>query len=209
MADSLDYCIRLASPNVGYPLPTHGVAQWRWRRAAVAVRLPDVPKDHIVTASFSSLSAPASCAFRLEAGGKRFETAHFGHRTRRRERVGAGGVAVPVDYFHVERDLAAPTLSLLCRAPRPKDYLLVVSVRPQEVQPPDAGPGDVAPLDAPSLSQMTLPEDHPPERLFADGDGNGAEHRRERLRAVRRHCPASRHGPVRAHGRRTSGRRRA
>ena len=159
MADSLDYCVRLASPNVRYPLPTHGVAQWRWRKAAVAVRLPDVPKDHIVTASFSSLSAPASCAFRLEAGGKHFETAYFGHRTRRRERVRAGGVAVPVDYFHVERDLTAPTLSLLCRAPRPKDYLLVVSVRPREVQPPEAAPADVAPLDAPPLSQMTLPED--------------------------------------------------
>ena len=158
MADSLDYCIRLASPNIRYPLPIHGAAQWRWRNAAVAVRLPDVPKDHIVTASFSSLSAPAPFAFRLEAGGKRFETAYFGRRTRRRERVGAGGVAVPVDYFHTERDLTAPALSLLCRGPRPKDYLLVVSVRPREVQPPGTAPADVRPIVAPSLSQMTLPE---------------------------------------------------
>ena len=158
MTDSLQHCIRLASPNVRYPLPVHGAAQWSRRKAAVVVNLPDVPKNHIVTASFSSLSSPAPFAFRLEAGGARFETARFGRRTRRRERVGAEGVAVPVDYFHIERDLAAPTLSLLCRGPSPEDYLLVISIRPREVQPPQDAPADLNPHAAPALSQMTLPE---------------------------------------------------
>ena len=163
MADSLTHCVRFASANLPYPLSIDGPAEWGRGRVPVRVPLPDVPADHIVTASFSSISA-APFSFRLETGRERYESARFGARARRRERGNGGSVVVPVDYFEVRRDLRAPTLSLVCGAPRPADYLLVVAVRPREIAPPQRTPADIAPKAAPRLSQMTLPD---PVRLQA------------------------------------------
>lgn len=157
MANPLTHCVRFASANVEYPLPVAGPADWRHGDASLRVPLPDVPADHIVTASFSSATTAAPFSFLLEADGERYESARFGARTRRRERGSDSGVAVPVDYFDTRRELRAPTLSLLCRTRRPADYLLVVSVRPREVAPPQRPPDDLAPKLAPRLSQLTLP----------------------------------------------------
>ena len=157
MADSLTHCVRFASANVEYPLPVAGPADWRHGRAPLRIELPDIPANHIVTASFSSTTTAAPFSFLLETSGERYESARFGARTRRRERGSDSGVAVPVDYFDTRRELRSPTLRLLCRTRRPADYLLVVSVRPREIAPLQRRPDDLAPKFAPCLSQLTLP----------------------------------------------------
>ena len=122
----------------------------------VAVELPDVPADHVIAASFSSTSVSAPFSFRLDCGSARFETARFGKATRRRERCRGEGAVIPVDYFLTQQDLARPVLRLHCRARRPGDYLVAVSVRPRVVEPPPSAPGTVAPVPATRLSQTTL-----------------------------------------------------
>ncbi len=158
LTDGLYYSVRLAGAGVRYPLPVDGAACWH-RGASARIELPDVPADHVIAASFASPSTAAPFAFRLQAGAARFETARFGRRTRRRERVRGAGAAVPVDYFVTDRDLSRPILSLLCRAPRPADYLLCVSVRPRLIEPPPGVPQDVATDAVPCLSQTTLAAD--------------------------------------------------
>lgn len=157
MPDALTHCVRFASANVRYPLPVAGPADWSRGRAPLRVELPDIPANHIVTASFSSTTTAAPFSFRLDVGSERYESARFGARTRRRERGAGRGVAVPVDYFDTQRALRAPTLSLLCRTRHPSDYLLVVSVRPREIAPPSHAPDDLRPKPASRLSQLTLP----------------------------------------------------
>ena len=162
LTDRLVYSLRLASPEVDYPLPLHGQAEWRG--GAARVELPDVPADHLITASFASASTAAAFSFRLDVGKSRFETARFGKRTRRRERHRGGVAIVPVDYFETNAALAKPVLTLRRRAPAPRDYLLVVSIRPREVAVPEALPADSALVSAPCLSQLSLPA---PIRLLA------------------------------------------
>ena len=159
MTDQLIYSLRLASPDVDYPLTVYGEADWQGGAAPVRIELPDVPGHHLITASFASTSTPASFSFRLDAGRARFETARFGQRTRRRERSRGAGVAVPVDYFETHVDLARPILSLRCKAPAPSHYLLAVSIRPIELTPPSDVPADRAAIAAPCLSQLSLAQD--------------------------------------------------
>ena len=159
MTDQLIYSLRLASPDVDYPLTVRGAAEWLGGAAAVRIDLPDVPAHHIITASFASASTAAPFSFRLDAGRARFETARFGARTRRRERSRGRGAIVPVDYFETQADLARPVLSLRCKAPAPRDYLLAVSIRPKEIAPPDKAPADNAAIGAPCLSQLSLAQD--------------------------------------------------
>ena len=159
MTDQLIYSLRLASPEVDYPLPVHRDAEWRGGAAPVRVELPDVPANHLITASFASVSTAAPFSFRLDAGRARFETARFGHSTRRCERGRGAGAIVPVDYFETCADLAAPILSLRCKAPLPRDYLLAVSIRPKEIALPGKPPIESAVTAAPCLSQLSLAED--------------------------------------------------
>ena len=154
MTDRLVYSLRLASPEVDYPLPLHGEADWR--RGGVRMELPDVPADHLITASFASVSTAVAFSFRLDVGRARFETARFGKGTRRRERHRGGGTIVPVDYFETTAELSKPVLTLRCRAPVPRDYLLVISIRPREVAAP-ALPAARTAVAAPCLSQLSLP----------------------------------------------------
>ena len=155
MTDRLVYSLRLASPGTDYPLPLDGEAEWR--RDAARVELPDVPAEHLITASFASVSTAAAFSFRLDVGRDRFETARFGKNTRRRERHRGDGAIVPVDYFETNAALARPVLTLRCGTPAPRDYLLVVSVRPREVATPEALPAASALVRAPCLSQLSLP----------------------------------------------------
>ena len=157
MTDQLIHSLRLASPGVNYPLPLHGEAEWRGGTTPVRIELPDVPANHLITASFASVSTAAAFSFRLDAGRARFETASFGQSTRRRERSRGGTAAtVPVDYFETSSDLAAPTLSLCCKAPPPRDYLLTVSIRPKKMAPPGKPLVDSPVIAAPCLSQLSL-----------------------------------------------------
>ena len=154
--------LRLASPDVRYPLPIHGVAEWRRGVATVAVPLPPAPAGHMIAASFASTDSEAAFSFRLRAGGgwrwlHRFETAQFGRDTRHRERQRGRGVAVPVDYFETTSDLPAPVLTLACSAPPPRDYLLVVSIRPKEVDVPAETQALMPEVPASALSQRALP----------------------------------------------------
>lgn len=153
--------LRLASPDARYPLPVHGEAEWRRGAATAAVPLPLVPAGHVIAASFASTDAAAPFSFRLRVGRRRwlhrFETARFGHGTRQRERRWGRGVVVPVDYFETIADLPAPVLTLACDAPPPQDYLLVVSVRPKEIDVPAEAPGPVPEVAASALSQRALP----------------------------------------------------
>ena len=154
--------LRLASPDVRYPLPVHGEAEWRRGVATASVPLPPVPASHVIAASFASTDAEAPFFFRLRAGGKwrwlhRFETARFGRQTRQRERRRGAGVAVPVDYFETTADLRAPVLTLACEAPPPRDYLLVVSIRPRAIDVPAEVPMPMPEVAASALSQRALP----------------------------------------------------
>lgn len=154
--------LRLASPDVRYPLPVHGEADWRRGVATVVVPLPPVPASHVIAASFACTDAEAPFSFRLSARGgwrwlHRFETARFGHDTRQRERRRGRGVAVPVDYFETTADLPAPVLTLLCEAPPPRDYLLVVSIRPKAIDVPAEPPAPMPEVAATALSQRALP----------------------------------------------------
>ena len=144
---------------MNYPLPLHGHAEWRGGSAPVRIELPDIPANHLITASFSSVSTAAPFSFRLDAAGARFETARFGHGTRRRERRRGTGAIVPVDCFETNAALAKPILSLRCKATRPRDYLLAVSIRPWEMVPPQQAPADRPATAAPCLSQLSLAED--------------------------------------------------
>lgn len=152
----------LASRDVRYPLPVHGFAEWRRGAATATVPLPPLPAGHVVAASFASAEVAAPFSFRLRPGGKgrwlhRFETARFGARTRRGQRQRGAGVAVPVDYFETVADLPAPVLTLACSAPPPRDYLLVASVRPKEVDAPVEAPAPRPAVAASALSQRALP----------------------------------------------------
>lgn len=160
MTDQLFHALRFASDDVRYPLDIDGKADWRRGTANVRVALPDVPANHIITASFASPTTGAPFSFRLSAAdGDWFETARFGGRARRRERHHGRGVVVSVDYFDVARDLAQPNLSLLCLAAKPTRYLLVVCIRPRDVPTPSHIPGNIDGLAATELSQMALPAD--------------------------------------------------
>ena len=160
MTNQLFHALRFASDDVHYPLPINGSADWRRGAAPVRIALPDVPANHIIAASFASPSTAASFSFRLSTGGDGwFETTRFGGRARRRERHHGDGVVAAVDYFDVARNLAQPSLSLLCRASKPQRYLVAVSIRPREVAAPDDSPDDVGGVAATKLSQLTLPTD--------------------------------------------------
>ena len=153
---SLFHATRLASSDVRYPLAVDGPARWRAGREPVRVRLPDVPADHIIAASFASTEA-AAFSFGLETGRrKRAETARFGNRPRRRERGAGCDLAVPVDFFHARERLASPVLSLRCAAPAPRAYLFSVTVRPRLVEPPAKPPADAPSVPASRLSQTSL-----------------------------------------------------
>ena len=158
MTDQLAYSLRLASPGVDYPLPLHGPLEWRGGATPVRIELPDVPPNHIVTASFASADVAAPFSFQVEALGARFETARFGRRALRRERRLGDGVAVPVDYFETTAELSRPVLALRLRSRRPRDYLFVVSIRQRRIVPPEQPPPDVPALPAPRLSQLSLKE---------------------------------------------------
>ena len=152
----------LASRDARYPLPVHGFAEWRRGAATAAVPLPPVPAGHVIAASFASTKVAAPFSFWLRPGGKgrwlqHFETARFGAGTRRRQRQRGAGVAVPVDYFETLADLPAPVLTLACSAPPPRDYLLVVSVRPKEIDAPTETPAPRQVVAAGALSQRALP----------------------------------------------------
>ena len=159
---SLFHAIRLASSDVRYPLAVDGSAQWRSGREPIRVRLPDVPADHIIAASFASTEA-AAFSFGLETGRrKRAETARFGNRPRRREQGAGCDLAIPVDCFHTRERLPNPVLSLRCAAPAPRAYLFSVAVRPRLVDPPPHPPADVPSVPASSLSQRSLAADDQP-----------------------------------------------
>ena len=154
--------LRLASPAVRYPLPVHGLAEWRRGAATATVPLPPLPAGHVIAASFASTEVAAPFSFGLRPGGKgrwlhRFETARFGARTRRPQRQRGAGVAVPVDYFETTAALPAPVLTVACAAPAPRDYLLVVSIRPKEIETPTATPSPRPAVAASALSQRALP----------------------------------------------------
>ena len=159
MTDQLTCSIRFASEGLDYPLPVAGPAPWLDKRANVRVRLPNVPADHIITASFASDDCAVPFSFALETGVERFETARFGHNVQRRERQAGKSAVVPVDYFRTTREIAAPTLTLLCPAPAPRRYLLVASIRPRQIAPPMDAPADVPVIAAPCHSQLNLPAD--------------------------------------------------
>lgn len=198
MRDRLFHSLRLASPGVDYPLPLHGEVDWRGGAAPVRIELPDVPAGHIVTASFASVSTAAPFSVRLDAGRARFETARFGQRTRRRERRRGAGAIVPVDYFEINADLAAPVLSLRCRAAQPSDYLLVVSIRPSEVALPEQAPAPRSACVAPCLSQLALPPEirllacSPTATSMALGISEHGDF--ETFVASARHCPTGLYG---------------
>ena len=158
LIDHLTCSIRLASDGLRYPLPVDGPARWQGNRATVSLPLPDVPDDHIITASFASDACAEPFSFALETGAERFETACFGADTQGRERQAGSGAMVPVDYFRTTRKLVAPTLTLACAAPAPHRYLLVVSIRPRHLEPPDDAPQDVLVVPAPCHSQLSLPD---------------------------------------------------
>ena len=159
LIDHLTCSIRLASDGLRYPLPLDGPARWQGSQASVAVSLPDVPGNHIITASFASDACAEPFSFALETGTDRFETAPFGADTQDRERQAGSGAVVPVDYFRTTRKLVAPTLTLACAAPPPLRYLMVVSIRPQHIEPPDAMPEDVLVVPAPCHSQLSLADE--------------------------------------------------
>ena len=152
-----------ASAGVSYPLPTHGALEWQPGGDAVTVPLPPVGAGHLVAASFASRGTSAPFSFRLRTGSEdekwwhHFETARFGRRTRRRERQRGAGLAVPVDCFETTAPLPAPRLTLVCSAPPPADYLLVVSVRPMKMPLPPSPSGPRPAVAATSLSQTSLP----------------------------------------------------
>ena len=159
MIDQLTCSIRLASDGLDYPLAVDGAASWFGNKATLAVPLPDIPAGHIVAASFASDSCAEPFSFVLQSGKERFETARFGANVQGRERQEGKGAAVPVDYFRTLRELAGPTLTLVCRAPAPRRYLVVVSVRPHQIEPPQDLPGNVRAVAAPCHSQLSLQED--------------------------------------------------
>ena len=152
-----------ASTGVRYPLTTHGAVDWRPGGEAVTVLLPPIGPNHLIAASFASVGTSAPFSFRLRTGSEderwwhHFETARFGRRTRRRERQRGAGVVVPVDCFETTAPLPAPQLTLACSAPPPRDYLLVVSVRPIGIAPPSTLPAARSSVAATSLSQTSLP----------------------------------------------------
>lgn len=198
------WCRRFASAGVRYPLSTHGAVEWRRGGSAVAVPLPPVGPGHLVAASFASVGTAARFSFRLRAGSgeeswrQHFETARFGPRTRRRERQRGSGVAVPVDCFETTAALPAPTLTLVCSAPPPRDYLLIVSVRPKELPPPPTSPGPRPTVAASSLSQRALP---PPLSSSACGPtatamalGVSSLHGLASFAAAARHAPSRLYG---------------
>ena len=148
--------MRFASPEVDYPLEIAGPAPWRYGAACATIRLPDVPADHIIAASFASTSTAQRFSFGLRCDAGRFRTAAFGHRAKSTMSGHGPGVSVPVDYFDTVRDLARVRLGLRCAARAPRTYLLTVSVRPRTIQPPTAVPEDTPAVAAPFLSQTTL-----------------------------------------------------
>ena len=158
---ALFHSLRLASPNVCYPLPVAGPANWGPGREPIRLPLPDVPADHIIAASFASTHAPGTCSFRLAFDGGHAETARFGKRARRKHRSAGEQVVVPVDYFHTHATLTNPVLSLRHPQPAPAEYLLSVCVRPRLIEPPTEAPADTALAPATRLSQTTLP---PPDQ---------------------------------------------
>ena len=195
---------RFASAGVRYPLPIHGAVDWRPGGAAVTVPLPPVGPGHLIAASFASVSTSAPFSFRLTAGGgderwwHRFETARFGRRTRRRERQRGLGVVVPVDCFETTAPLPAPRLTLVCSAPPPGDYLLVVSIRPRQVPLPATPPVARPAVAATSLSQTSLP---PPLSSSTCGPtatamalGVGGAEGLAAFAAAARHSPSSLYG---------------
>ena len=125
----------------------------------MVVPLPNVPADHIITASFASDGCAEPFSFALESGTDRFETARFGHNVHGRERQAGKGAVVPVDYFRTLRELVEPTLTLICAVPPPRRYLIVVSIRPRQIEPPADIPLDVPVVVAPCHSQLSLPAD--------------------------------------------------
>lgn len=155
-AEPLFYNLRFAVA-ADYPLGHCGRAEWRRGATPVRVPLPDIPANHVVAASFASTSLAAPFSFRLQAQRQRFETARFGHRTRRRERRRGDRAVVPVDYFDTQAGLALPVLSLVCRSAEPDDYLLSIAVRPRLLKPPTDLPAEQPVLPATCLSQTTLP----------------------------------------------------
>lgn len=155
-AEPLFYSLRFAAA-ADYPLEHCGRAEWRRGATPVRVALPDIPANHVVAASFASTSLAAPFSFRLQAQRQRFETARFGHRTRRREHRRGDRAVVPVDYFDTQADLARPVLSLVCRSAEPDDYLLSIAVRPRLLKPPTDLPAEQPVLPATCLSQTTLP----------------------------------------------------
>ena len=158
LTNRLTYTVRFASRGVDYPLPVQGSAPWRFGTAQATVKLPDVPAEHIIAASFASTSTTTRFSFRLTCDAGRFQTAAFGYRAKAGPSARGFGVNVPVDYFDTERDLAGAQLTLRCMARAPRDYLLTVAIRPRLIAPPRDIPDDVAPVDAPALSQTTLAE---------------------------------------------------
>lgn len=144
---------------MGYPLAVDGTAGWLRNQATLAVPLPNIPAGHIITASFAGDSCAEPFSFVLQSGAERFETARFGANVHGRERQEGKGAVVPVDYFRTRRQLVEPTLTLVCQAPAPRRYLVVVSIRPHQVEPPQDVPGNVPAVAAPCHSQLSLNED--------------------------------------------------
>ena len=165
----MNLAIRLADTAIKklYPLNVDGEANWyrgpsqnTWH---ADVALPALPEGHIIVPSYMQLPDYGKYYFEFCNGNTKSTLQHVPgatdqHETARTEVVTGkvAAVSTHIDCWHTETDTSAGTVTVVVEsADKPRDYLLVVGLRPLCTTPdvPVSGGKAIVPIPA-SISQM-------------------------------------------------------
>ena len=144
-----------------YPLPFSGELQWRANGATQAeIALPPLPARHLVVPSFASPESPDH-RWALDCGDASSLTASFGRPAGQCPHFdGAPALNARIDCFETSRAVPEARLRLRVAAREPpRDYLVVVGVRPITMAVGACAMRDTPVLDVPGKSQMDFAQE--------------------------------------------------
>jgi hypothetical protein len=153
----MDLALRLASEDIDYPLALSGRADWQrstdgWR-AQMTIR--NLPTDHIVVPSYSTLAGATRYQFHLQAG-KECSTLHpVPAAADEKPSNRAQKISAHIDCWHTNEAVEEAVVVLDVHSEsEPRQYLWCVSARPLQIEPPPSPAEEVcAPAPEP-ISQM-------------------------------------------------------
>lgn len=150
-----------------YPLAFSGKLEWQINGVSTAeMALPPLPPGHIVVPSFASPDSP-DYRWALVRNDASCLTASFGRPVGQHRHVdSASGLHARIDYFETSQPVTNARLRLLVDVRKPpRDYLVVVGVRPARMATDVAPPADTPMLDIAARSQADTAQEEVRTRI--------------------------------------------